>query len=153
MGFLFAPNHTLESYTTFVTPFFSYPSAINITLTTSHRYIAHNSFYSAYQAVWGSNTFPIGLDTSLPANRIVLRLNFEKSHNETFALTKEHTSSGKHFLGYHKASGRYDKTDNAVSPAWHKHAILFITSSNKSPDRSTLEAHTIANKDPQEDVL
>lgn len=153
MAYLFAPNHTLESYTKLVTPFFDYLQANNITLTTPHKSVAHETFYSAYQAAWGSNNFPIGLDNSLPANRIVPRINFEKKYNETFSLIKKHVSSGKHFLGYHKAPAKYGNIDNAVSPAWRECAMFFVTSSNKSLDHSSPEALAIANKDLQENIL
>ncbi|KAJ4992083.1 FAD binding domain-containing protein [Stagonosporopsis vannaccii] len=118
MMFLFAPNHTMESYTKI-----------------------------------GANSFPIGLDNSLPANRIVPRANFQEKYNETFALIKEHVSSGKHFLGYHKAPANYGDIDNAVSPAWRNCAMFFVTSSNKSLDHSTPDGLAIANKDLQEKIL
>jgi hypothetical protein len=153
MMFLFAPNHTLESYTKVVKPFFDYLDANNITLTSPHASLAHTSFYSAYQATWGANSFPIGLDNSLPANRIVPRVNFKEKYNQTFALIKDHVMSGKHFLGYHKAPKKYADTDNAVSPAWRECAMLFVTSSNKALDHSTPEGLAIANKDLQENIL
>jgi hypothetical protein len=153
MMFLFAPNHTTESYTKVVEPFFQYLEVNNITLTSPHKSLAHDSFYSAYQATWGANSFPIGLDNSLPANRIVPRVNFQEKYNETFALIKEHVSSGKHFLGYHKAPAKYANIDNAVSPAWRECAMFLVTSSNKSLDHSTPEALAIANKDLQENIL
>ncbi|OAG03355.1 FAD-binding domain-containing protein [Paraphaeosphaeria sporulosa] len=153
MRYLFAPNHTMESYTKLISPFFAYLEAHNISLTTPHTHTAHDSFYSAYQATWGANSFPIGLDNSLPANRIVPRANFEKRYNETFDLIKQHVSSGKHFLGYHKAPIAHGNTDNAVNPAWRTCALFFVTSSNKSLDHSTPEALAIANKDLQENIL
>jgi hypothetical protein len=153
MMFLFAPNHTMESYTKVGQPFFDYLDANNITLTSPHSSLAHTSFYSAYQATWGANSFPIGLDNSLPANRIVPRANFKEKYNETFSLIKEHVTSGKHFLGYHKAPKKYANTDNAVSPAWRNCAMLFVTSSNKTLDHSTPEGLAIANKDLQENIL
>ncbi|KAF3046657.1 hypothetical protein E8E12_011451 [Didymella heteroderae] len=153
MAHLFAPNHTLESYTELVTPFFEYMHFNNIILTTPHKSVAHDSFYSAYQAAWGSNNFPIGLDNSLPANRIVPRINFEEKFNETFALIMEHVSSGKHFLGYHKVPAKYGNIDNAVSSAWRKCAMFLVTSSNKSLDHSTPEALAIAKRDLQENIL
>lgn len=153
MMLLFAPNHTLESYTKVVEPFFQYLDANNITLTSPHKSLAHDSFYSAYQATWGVNLFPIGLDNSLPTNRIVPRVNFQEKYNETFALIKKHVSSGKHFLGYHKAPAKYGNIDNAVSPAWCGCAMFFVTSSNKSLDHSTPETLAIANRDLQENIL
>jgi hypothetical protein len=146
MMFLFAPNHTLDSYTKAVEPFFQYLEANNITLTSPHKSLAHDSFYSAYQAIWGANSFPISLDNSLPAN-------FKERCNETFALIKEHISSGKHFLGYHKAPAKYDRIDNAVSPEWRECAMFLVILSNKSLYHSAPEALAIANKDLQGDIL
>ena len=153
MMFIFAPNHTMESYINVVEPFFQYLEVNNITLSSPHKSLSHDSFYSAYQATWGANSFPIGLDNSLPANRIVPRVNFREKYNETFTLIKEHVSSGKHFLGYHKAPAKYGNTDNAVSPAWRDCAMFFVTSSNKSLDHSTPEGLAIANKDLHENIL
>jgi hypothetical protein len=153
MRYMFAPNQTAESYAKIVKPFFDYLDANNITLTTPHSSLAHTSFYSAYQSAWGANSFPIGLDNSLPANRIVPRVNFKEKYNQTFALLKEHVMSGKHFLGYHKAPKKYANTDNAVSPAWRECAMLFVTSSNKALDHSTPQALVVANQDLQENIL
>ena len=153
MRYLFAPNHTLESYTKVVKPFFDYLDSKNITLTTPHTSIAHRSFYSAYQETWGANPFPIGRDDSLPANRIIPRRNFQEKFNQTFGLIKEHVSSGKHLLGYHKTPKKYANTDNAVSPAWRECGMFMVTSSNKALDHSTPEALAIANKDLQENIL
>ncbi|KAF2133002.1 FAD binding domain-containing protein [Dothidotthia symphoricarpi CBS 119687] len=153
MMFLFAPNHTEGSYNKVVQPFFDYLKMNNITLTSPHKNTAHTSFYSAYQSTWGANSFPIGLDNSLPANRIVPRVNFQEKFNETFSLIKKHVSSGKHFLGYHKAPVKYANTNNAVSPAWRECAMFFVTSSNKSLDHSTPEALAIANNDLQQNIL
>jgi hypothetical protein len=153
MMFLFAPNHTMESYSRIVKPFFDYLDVRNITLTIPHTSVAHTSFYSAYQATWGASSFPIGLDNSLPANRIVPRVNFKEKYNATFALIKDHVMSGKHFLGYHKAPKRYANTNNAVSPAWRECAMLLVTSSNKVLDHSTPEGLAFANKDLQENIL
>ncbi|KAF3001291.1 hypothetical protein E8E13_004580 [Curvularia kusanoi] len=153
MRYLFAPNHTMESYTETVKPFYDYLKARNITLASPHKSTAHDTFYSAYQATWGSNSFPMGLDNSLPANRIVPRFNFKEKYDETFALIKEHVSSGKHFLGYHKAPVKYGNVDNAVNPAWRKCAMFLVTSPNKSLDHSTPEGLTLANKDLQENIL
>ncbi|KAH7094849.1 hypothetical protein FB567DRAFT_511218 [Paraphoma chrysanthemicola] len=153
MMFLFAPNHTLESYTKVVKPFFDYLKAENISLTSPHSSLAHSSFYNAYQATWGSNSFPIGLDNSLPANRIVPRVNFKEKYNETFALIKDHVLAGKHLLGYHKAPKDYANTDNAVHPAWRNCGMFLVTSSNKSMDHSTPEGLSAANKDLQENIL
>jgi hypothetical protein len=153
MRYLFAPNHTLESYTKVVKPFFNYLNASNITLTKPHASIAHTTFYSAYQAAWGSNGFPTGLDNSLPANRIIPRRNFQEWYNETFALIKEHVSAGKHLLGYHKAPKKYAKTDNAINPSWRECVMFMVTSSNKALDHSTPEGLAIANKDLQENIL
>lgn len=153
MMFLFAPNHTLESYSKTVKPFFDYLDTNNITLTTSHSSFAHTSFYAAYQATWGSNSFPIGLDNSLPANRIVPRTNFKEKYNETFALIRAHVMSGKHLLGYHKAPKKYANVNNAVNPAWRECAMFLVTSSNKALDHSTPAALAVANKDLQENIL
>ncbi|KAE8824776.1 hypothetical protein PTNB85_09540 [Pyrenophora teres f. teres] len=153
LGFIFAANHTMESYTELVKPFFDYLDANNITLTKPDVPIAHTSFYSAYQATWGKMSFGVGSDGSLPANRIVPRRNFVEKYEETFALIKEHVSDGKHFLGYHKAPKRYANTNNAVNPAWRECAMFFVTSSNRSADHSTPEALAKANKDFQENIL
>ncbi|KAF2022912.1 FAD-binding domain-containing protein [Setomelanomma holmii] len=147
MMFLFAPNHTMES------PFFEHLDAHNITLTSPHSSLAHTSFYAAYQATWGSNSFLIGLDNSLPANRTVPRVNFQEKYNETFALIKGYVMSGKHLLGYHKAPKKYANVDNAVNPAWRERAMFLVTSSNKVLDHSTPAALAIANKDLQENIL
>jgi hypothetical protein len=153
MAYLFAANHTAESYDKVVKPFFDYLDANNITLTKPHTSVAHTNFYSAYQAAWGSNSFPIGLDNSLPANRIVPRRNFQEKFNETYALIKEHVSAGKHLLGYHKTPVKYANTNNAISPAWRECGMFMVTSSNKSMDHSTPEALKLANKDLQENIL
>ncbi|KAF1834148.1 hypothetical protein BDW02DRAFT_598395 [Decorospora gaudefroyi] len=136
-----------------VKPFFDYLDANNITLSKPHTSEAHRTFYSAYQAAWGSNSFPIGLDNSLPANRIVPRRNFQEKSNETFALIKEHVNAGRHLLGYHKTPKKYANTDNAVNPAWRECALFLITSSDKTLDHSTPEGLAIANKDLQENIL
>lgn len=153
MAYLFAANHTAESYDKVVKPFFDYLDTNNITLTKPHTSVAHNNFYSAYQAAWGSNNFPIGLDNSLPANRIVPRRNFQEKFNQTYALIKEHVSAGKHLLGYHKTPVKYANTNNAISPAWRECGMFMVTSSNKSMDHSTPEALKLANKDLQENIL
>jgi hypothetical protein len=46
MGFLFTANHTMESYTELVKPFFDYFDANNITLIKPDATKAHTSFYS-----------------------------------------------------------------------------------------------------------
>jgi len=153
MGFLIAPNHTMESYTELVKPFFQYLQDNNITLTVPDAPIAHNTFYSAYQATWGRIPFGVGSDGSMPANRIVPRRNFLEKYDETFALIKEHVLSGKHFLGYHKAPKKYANTNNAVSPAWRECALFMVTSSNRSADHSTPEALAAASKDLHENIL
>ncbi|KAI8937694.1 hypothetical protein NX059_005395 [Plenodomus lindquistii] len=150
---LFAPNHTQESYNKVVAPFFDFLTANNISLSAPHTSIAHTSFYDAYQATWGANSFPIGLDNSLPANRIIPRVNFKEKYNQTFTLIKEHVMAGKHLLGYHKTPVKYGNTNNAVSPAWRECAMFMVTSSNKALDHSTPEALAIANKDLQENIL
>ncbi|KAF1940496.1 FAD-binding domain-containing protein [Clathrospora elynae] len=153
MLFLFVANHTEESYTKVVKPFFDYLDANNMTLTSPHTSLAHNSFYSAYQATWGANSFPIGLENSLPANRIIPRRNFQENNNETFALIKDHVLSGKHLLGYHKAPKKYANTNNAVNPAWRECGMFMVTSSNKALDHSTPEGLAVAKKDLQENIL
>jgi len=153
MRFLFAANHTAETYDKTVKPFFNYLEENNITLTTPHKRVAHNTFYSAYQATWGANSFPIGLDNTMAANRIVPRRNFQEKYNQTFALIKQHVSSGKHLLGYHKTPKEYANTNNAANPAWRECALFLITSSNKKMDHSTPEALALVNKDLQENIL
>jgi hypothetical protein len=153
MGFLFAANHTMESYTELVKPFFDYLDANNITLTKPDAPKAHTSFYSGYQATWGGITFAVGSDGSLPANRFAPRRNFQEKFNETFALIKEHVTSGRHLLGYHKAPKRYANTNNAVNPAWRECGLFLVTSSNKALDHFTPKALAIANKDLQENIL
>lgn len=151
--YIFAPNHTLESYTKVVKPFFDYLDSKNITLTKPHVTKAHNSFYSAYQDTWGTNAFPIGRDDSMAGNRIIPKRNFQEKFNQTFSLIKEHVSAGKHLLGYHKAPKKYANTNNAVHPAWRECGMFMVTSSNKSLDHSTPEALAIASKDLHENIL
>ena len=45
MAYLFAANHTAESYDKVVKPFFDYLDTNNITLTKPHTSVAHNNFY------------------------------------------------------------------------------------------------------------
>lgn len=118
-----------------------------------HKTIVHNSFYSTYQATWGANSFPIGLDNSLPANRLVPRINFEKKYNETYALIKSYVLAGKHFLSYHNAPKKYANTDNAVIPAWRKCVLFLVTSSNRFLDHFTPEGLKVANADLQTHIL
>lgn len=151
--YIFAPNHTLESYNKVVKPFFDYLDAKNINLTQPHIAKAHSSFYSAYQAAWGVNPFPIGRDDSMAGSRIIPKRNFQEKFNQTFALIKEHVSTGKHLLGYHKAPKKYANANNAVHPAWRECGMFMVTSTNKSLDHSTPEALAIASKDLQENIL
>ncbi|KAG8162028.1 hypothetical protein KVR01_007793 [Diaporthe batatas] len=157
MNYLFAPNHTLESYNKVVAPFFEFLEANNISLSTPHQAKAHTSFYSAYQATWGSNNFPAGLDNSIPGNRLVPRRNFVEKYEETYALMKSHVSSGKHFLGYHNAPSNagpeMGNQDNAVNPAFREMVFFLVTSSNRSADHSTPEALAAQNKYLQDEVL
>jgi FAD/FMN-containing dehydrogenase len=154
MRFLFAPNHTLDSYKKVVQPFFDYLAANDIVLSTPHSSTAHTSFYSAYQATWGGNFFTaISTADSLPANRIVPRRNFEEKYNETYALIKEHVMTGKFWLGYHKAVKNYGDTDNAVNPAWRQCVLFFVTSSNRTGDHSTVEALRERNEHLQKEIL
>jgi hypothetical protein len=153
MRYLFAPNHTLETYAKAVQPFFGYLDANNIVLSSPPKSSAHTSFYSAYQTTWGVNPPPIGTDISLPANRIVPRINFERKFNETFTLLKEHVSAGRHFLGFHNAPKKYANTDNAVHPAWRQCVLFFVTSSNRSMDISTPAGLKAANADLQANIL
>ncbi|KAF6802682.1 FAD binding domain-containing protein [Colletotrichum musicola] len=157
MNYMFAPNHTLESYNKVVKPFFDYLEANNISLSVSHQATAHASFYSAYQATWGGNQFPVGVDTSLPANRLVPRRNFVEKYEETYALIKSHVSSGKHFLGYHNAPSNAPPTianqDNAVHPAFREMVFFLVTSSNRTADHSTPAALASQNRYLQEQVL
>ncbi|KAL1883300.1 hypothetical protein Daus18300_000358 [Diaporthe australafricana] len=156
MNYMFAPNHTLQSYNEVVGPFFEYLKANNVSLSVSHQAKEHTSFYSAYQATWGANNFPVGVDTSLPANRLVPRRNFVDKYEETYALIKSHVTSGKHFLGYHNAPSNAAPTvanqNNAVNPAFRE-MVFFITSSNRSADHSTPAALAAQNKYLQELVL
>ncbi|KAF6813204.1 FAD binding domain containing protein [Colletotrichum sojae] len=157
MNYMFAPNHTLESYNKVVKPFFDYLEANNISLSVSHQATPHESFYSAYQATWGGNQFPVGVDTSLPANRLVPRRNFVEKYEETYALIKSHVSSGKHFLGYHNAPSNAPPTianqDNAVHPAFREMVFFLVTSSNRTANHSTPTALASQNKYLQEQVL
>ncbi|KAI7784264.1 fad binding domain containing protein [Diaporthe eres] len=149
MNYMFAPNHTLESYNKVVAPFFEYLEAENISLSVSHQSTPHTSFFSAYQATWGANNFPIGVDTSLPANR-----NFVEKYEETYALIKSHVSSGKHFLGYHNAPSNAGPAtasqDNAVHPAFREMVFFLVTSSNRSADHSSPAGLASQNKYLQE---
>ncbi|TLD21862.1 hypothetical protein PspLS_08230 [Pyricularia sp. CBS 133598] len=157
MTYMFAPNHTLESYSRVVQPFFDHLDANNISLSVSHQATPHTSFYSAYQATWGGNQFPVGSDTSLPANRLVPRRNFVEKHEATYALIKAHVSSGKHFLGFHNAPSNaaagVGNQDNAVNPAFREMALFLVTSSNRSADHSTPAALASQSKYLQEQVL
>jgi hypothetical protein len=153
MRYFFAPNHTLESVNRIVGPFFSYLEENNITLATPRNDTFHSSFYSGYQAMWGSATFPIGSDASLPANRIVPRRNFVEKYNETYALIESHIKAGKHFLAYHQKPKRYADTDNAVNPAWRECLMFVVTSSNRSADHSTPEGLKSQNAYLQNEVL
>ncbi|KAF4835215.1 FAD-linked oxidoreductase ZEB1 [Colletotrichum tropicale] len=157
MNYMFAPNHTLDSYNEVVSPFFEYFEANNITLSVPHQYTAHTSFYSAYQATWGANQFPVGVDTSLPANRLVPRRNFVEKYEETYALIKSHVSSGKHFLGYHNAPSNAGSSvgnqNNAVNPAFREMVFFLVTSSNRTADHSTPAALAAQNMYLQEQVL
>ncbi|KAJ3962531.1 hypothetical protein N0V92_000697 [Colletotrichum tropicale] len=157
MNYMFAPNHTLDSYNEVVSPFFEYLEANNITLSVPHQSTAHTSFYSAYQATWGANQFPVGVDTSLPANRLVPRRNFVEKYEETYALIKSHVSSGKHFLGYHNAPSNAGSSvgnqNNAVNPAFREMVFFLVTSSNRTADHSTPAALAAQNMYLQEQVL
>lgn len=157
MNYLFAPNHTLESYNKVVAPFFEYLEANNISLSTPHQPKAHTSFYSAYQATWGPNSFPAGLDNSIPGNRLVPRRNFVDKYEETYALIRSHVSSGKHFLAYHNAPSNagpeVGNQDNAVNPAFREMVFFVVTSSNRSADHSNPAALASQNKYLQEEVL
>lgn len=157
MNYVFAPNHTLESYNKVVGPFFEYLEANNISLSRSHQPIPHTSFYSAYQATWGPNNFPLGIDTSIPGNRLVPRRNFVEKYEETYALIKSHVSSGKHFVAYHNAPSNaapdVANQDNAVHPAFREMVFFLVTSSNRSADHSTPAALASQNKYLQEEVL
>ncbi|KAL3291573.1 FAD/FMN-containing isoamyl alcohol oxidase-like protein MreA [Colletotrichum asianum] len=148
MNYMFAPNHTLDSYN---------EVANNITLSVPHQSTAHTSFYLAYQATWGANQFPVGVDTSLPANRLVPRRNFVEKYEETYALIKSHVSSGKHFLGYHNAPGNAGPSvgnqNNAVNPAFREMVFFLVTSSNRTADHSTPAALASQNRYVQEEVL
>lgn len=157
MNYMFAPNHTLQSYYKVVGTFFEFLEANNITLSLSHQAMQHTSFYSAYQATWGANNFPVGVDTSLPANRLVPRRNFVEKYEETYALIKSHVSSGKHFLGYHNAPSNAAPTvanqNNAVNPAFREMVFFLVTSSNRSADHSSPAGLAAQNKYLQEQVL
>ncbi|KAH0441270.1 FAD binding domain-containing protein [Colletotrichum camelliae] len=157
MNYVFAPNHTLDSYNEVVRPFFEYLKANNISLSVPHQSTPHTSFYSAYQATWGANQFPVGVDTSLPANRLVPRQNFIEKYEETYALIKSHVSSGKHFLGYHNAPSNAGPSvgnqNNAVNPAFRAMVFFLVTSSNRTADHSTPAALASQNKYLQEQVL
>ncbi|KAE9567964.1 hypothetical protein CGMCC3_g15906 [Colletotrichum fructicola] len=157
MNYMFAPNHTLDSYNEVVRPFFEYLEAKNISLSVPHQSTAHTSFYSAYQATWGANQFPVGVDTSLPANRLVPRRNFVEKYEETYALIKSHVSSGKHFLGYHNAPSNAGPSvgnqNNAVNPAFREMVFFLVTSSNRTADHSTPAALATQKRYLQEKVL
>ncbi|KAI8170900.1 FAD-linked oxidoreductase ZEB1 [Colletotrichum sp. SAR 10_70] len=157
MNYMFAPNHTLDSYNEVVRPFFEYLEGNNITLSVPHQSTAHTSFYSAYQATWGANKFPVGVDTSLPANRLVPRRNFVEKYEETYALIKSHVSSGKHFLGYHNAPSNAGPSvgnqNNAVNPAFREMVFFLVTSSNRTADHSTPAALASQNRYLQEEIL
>lgn len=157
MLYMFAPNHTLESYSEVVAPFFDYLDANNISLSVPHQATPHTSFYSAYQATWGTNSVPIGADTSLPGNRLIPRRNFIEKYEETYALIKSHVSSGKHFVAYHNAPSNADPAtgnqDNAINPTFREMVSFLVTSSNRSADHSTPEALASQNKYLQEEVL
>ncbi|KAF2746115.1 FAD-binding domain-containing protein [Sporormia fimetaria CBS 119925] len=155
MTYLFAPNHTAETYAATVAQFFSFLEENNTTLTNPHRYTPHTSFYSGYQATWGSNAFngSVGTDTSLPANHIIPRRNFKQKFNQTYALIEEHVKAGRHWLGFHNAPVRNGNTNNAVHPAWRECVFFLVTSSNRTADHSTQEALRIQNADLQENIL
>jgi hypothetical protein len=117
MRYLFAPNHTLASYTTVVQPFFNFLEENDIKLSSPPNDTAHTTFHSAYQAKWLAGRELSRLIGKLFAPRLVPRVNFDKKYDETYALIKEHVTLDKHFLGYHNAPVAYANTDNAVKPA------------------------------------
>jgi hypothetical protein len=154
MQHVFAPNHTLETYNKAVKPFFDYLSENDIKLTKPHNSTAHTSFYSAYQATWGSNPPFIGTDDNLPANRLVPRRNFEEKFNETYDFIRNGLAgAGRIYLGYHNAPKSYADIDNAVHPAWRECVFFFVTLSNRTMDHSNPEGLKAANADLQKNVL
>ncbi|KAK3346469.1 hypothetical protein B0T25DRAFT_624894 [Lasiosphaeria hispida] len=132
----FAPNHTIESFNALVKPWFDRLAALNIPIHPITT--AHDAFYPAYSATWGSD---VGLNSAgssafVPGNWLLPRGNWEDptKFNATFAAIRTHCSAGRMLFGYHQAPRNRANADNAVSPAFRQLISMLVLSSGLPPD-------------------
>jgi len=119
----FAPNHTIESFNALVKPWFDHLHNLGIEFTPNTT--LHDSFYPAYNAVWGNDG--VGGVGSLPGNRLFPRGNWEDpdKFEKTFAAIRKSSMDGKSMGGYHQAPRNRMNVDNAVSSGF-RNVITFL---------------------------
>ncbi|KAK4185827.1 6-hydroxy-D-nicotine oxidase, partial [Podospora australis] len=129
MNPFFAPNHTLESFSQLVSPWFSRLKELGIEFT-PHTTL-HESYYPAWASTWGADPILNGAGRIfVPGNWLLPRRNWEspKRFNETFAVIQKHSESGRILRGYHQAPRNRANADNAVNPAWRETVCFLILS-------------------------
>lgn len=127
----FAPNHTIESFSALVKPWFDRLTALNIPFTPVTK--AYDSFYPAYNATWGSDVTlnSAGSSAFVPGNWLLPRGNWEDpaKFNATFDAIRNHSTSGRLLFGYHQAPRNRARVDNAINPAFRHLISMLIVSS------------------------
>lgn len=118
-----APGHTIESTNALLAPFIKRLRSLGITVTPQTT--AYDSFYSAYDVIWGHET--VGASTGLPGNRIFPRSIWKDTDKfeRMFVTIKNQSMNGQTIGGYHQAPQNRLNVDNAVSSAW-RHALSML---------------------------
>ena len=126
---LFAPNHTLSSFTALSKPLFDDLHALGIRITPNNTY--HSDYLPAYDAWWGKANAAesVGGVRSISGSRIFPRSNWASvsSLNTTIAAMRHHSEVGKTFGGYHLSPRLRVGPESAVNPAFRRAAMFLIT--------------------------
>jgi hypothetical protein len=155
MRSFFAPNHTLASFASLTSPWFSYLKELGIPWTTPPNTTYYPSYLPAYMDRWGRNGFPVGNITTMAGNRLLPRSHFENAEKfeKVFDTLKAHAAKGFHLGGYHQAPRNRMNASNAVSTAWRETVSFLIFGSRPVPPGSSLKVMQAATNELVNELL
>lgn len=151
----FAVGHSPESLDALMKPFFDTVTDLGIPYVKAKNSTYYSTFYPAYMDAWGRNSFPLGLATSLPGNRLVPKSMWANSTNFEimWKTVVAHIESARHFGVYHQAPKNPQNVDNAVSSAWRNTQSFFITKTPNFAENASAEVIAAANRVLHEEIL
>lgn len=152
MAPFFATNKTIQEYEALVGPLFETLSELGIphVVNTEH----FDSFYSAYQATFGSYPQNIGSYTGVPANRLVPAVNWDNEtiRASTLQAFRDTVDRAAIVLGYHQAPLSPGGDINSVNPAFRKEASQLIIIKRVGAD-ATPEELKLAGENLTYDIM